>query len=170
MQAQQLVEFAFQRYYRLDCSSERGLCERHARTSERVSAALRPAVQLAQTLKDLNHPQDQAWMKHLLADAALNRFKHLEAGSGLRANAAPMGPGASPQRQTSLEEYLQRVNPEGAYDPVRLDFNVIYFNFVHAYLVASLHIVLYLHVHIAALLGRAIAECPRVARLQQQVI
>jgi hypothetical protein len=28
-------------------------------------------------------------MRHLISDAALNRFKHLEAGSGLRANAAP---------------------------------------------------------------------------------
>jgi hypothetical protein len=89
LQALRLVEFAFQRYYRLDCSAERGLCERHTRTTERVSAALRPAVALTLLLKDLCHPQDQAWMRHLLSDAALNRFKHLEAGSGLRANAAP---------------------------------------------------------------------------------
>ena len=89
MQALRLVEFAFQRYYRLDCAAERGLCERHTRSSERVAAALRPAVALAQHLKDLCHPQDQAWMRHLLSDAALNRFKHLEAASGLRANAAP---------------------------------------------------------------------------------
>jgi hypothetical protein len=80
------VEFAFQRYYRLDCSAERGLCERHARSAERVPAALKPAVTLAHLLKDLCHPQDQAWMRHLFADAALNRFKHLEATAGLRSN------------------------------------------------------------------------------------
>ena len=28
--------------------------------------------------------QDQGWLRKLLADAAGNRFKHLEAGSGLR--------------------------------------------------------------------------------------
>lgn len=89
MQVLRLVEFACQRYYRLDCSSERGLCERQSRTTERVSAALRPAALLAQAIKDMAHPQDQAWMRHLFSDAALNRFKHLEAGSGLRANSAP---------------------------------------------------------------------------------
>ena len=117
MQALQLVEFAFQRYYRLDCSAERGLCERHARTTERVSAALRPAVALAQTLKDLQHPQDQAWMRHLLADAALNRFKHLEAGSGLRSTAAPMGGG--PARTVSLDEYVSRTNLDDGQHAVR---------------------------------------------------
>lgn len=28
--------------------------------------------------------QDQGWLRALLSDAAANRFKHLEAGSGLR--------------------------------------------------------------------------------------
>jgi hypothetical protein len=108
MQALRLVEFAFQRYYRLDCSSERGLCERHARTTERVPAALRHAVLLAQSIKDLCHPQDQAWMRHLLADAALNRFKHLEAGSGLRSNATPQ----VDRKHTNLDNFVHMGVPD----------------------------------------------------------
>lgn len=57
VQALRLVEFAFQRYYRLDCSGERGLCERHARSCERCPTTLKPAVALSQVLKDLCHPQ-----------------------------------------------------------------------------------------------------------------
>ena len=52
-----LVEFAFQRYYRLDASGERGLCDRAARSCERCPAALKPAVSLAHLVKDLTHPQ-----------------------------------------------------------------------------------------------------------------
>lgn len=57
LQALRLVEFAYQRYYRLDCSGERGLCERHARSCERCPTALKPAVAMTQVLKDLCHPQ-----------------------------------------------------------------------------------------------------------------
>lgn len=37
--------------------------------------------------------QDQAWLRALLADAALNRFKHLEASAGLRSSSIPGGLG-----------------------------------------------------------------------------
>lgn len=57
MQSLRLAEFAFQRYYRLDASGERGLCDRAARTCERCPAALKPAVSLAHLVKDLTHPQ-----------------------------------------------------------------------------------------------------------------
>lgn len=33
--------------------------------------------------------QDQAWLRALIGDAALNRFKHLEAGAGLRNSSIP---------------------------------------------------------------------------------
>ena len=117
LQVLQLVEFAFQRYYRLDCTAARGLCERHTRTTERVSAALKPAVALAQALKDFAHPQDQAWLSHALADAALNRFKHLEAGSGLRSSAAPVAGQQQRYQGPSLDEYVKRTHgaPEDQY-------------------------------------------------------
>lgn len=95
MQALRLVEFAFQRYYRLDCSGERGLCDRAVRSCERSPAALKPAVTLAHLVKDLCHPQDQAWLRALLCDAALNRFKHLEASAGLRGGTVGTAAGAA---------------------------------------------------------------------------
>lgn len=49
-----------------------------------------PAVSVCMcSLSGCRGLQDQAWLRALIADAALNRFKHLEAGAGLRNTSAP---------------------------------------------------------------------------------
>ena len=84
MQMQLLVEATFRRYYRLDKDAPFGVVDPHERSKEMPPFALDPAFGLASQIKDLQHPQEQDWVRSLFKDAAAERWHHLVPLAGLQ--------------------------------------------------------------------------------------
>lgn len=100
------MALTFRRYYRLLDAAPRGLSDPHTRSDTISLMALREAVQLASQLKDLQHPQEQDWLRSLFTEAARERWEYLLPASGLRSHLPD-----APQRHVRYDEALSELSP-----------------------------------------------------------